>query len=497
MQKENLDLKLIDQEIEKENELLLKKNTFILKVLNKIGCSLSKNFVKISDFNLDVNLTDFNELFDYFYSLCEKNPEKDMCLLLISYVILQTKDLNENYQNLINDIMEVVLIDNYLYNQDNRFKLLDKIKNDLKLCLSKEQNSFIMNYSKLFGLNIIILFEIMTYFFSDNMNKDLLCFTIKDLKKNYPELIISDSITDLEHIDINYLNQLLSLKFSNDSNILIFENSKFIIRKPTNNELLNYFNEDFEDKKQTKPKNVKDRKLKKQIKEENKDSNTQVNREISLQNIDYNKLTVIEKYLINALNKTKEESERTKKELKNEIEKSKNEIEKSKNEIETLKNEMKNSKMRIGMLETDLKKIKIRSLYKGIIDAFVHVYKINPENNYYNKLNDLLNELNESPRNQTIEEFKTFLLDIYSYLKKGNFLAHNIDENISPLDLIFSLLEKDMKKEYPKVKSILKKLSFDEILKYARNNYYSLKDKNDLINHIKFSLKNLQKLLVD
>ena len=437
MQKENLDLKLIDQEIEKENELLLKKNTFILKVLNKIGYSLSKNFVKISHFNLDVNLTDFNELFDYFYSLCEKNPEKDMCLHLISYVILQTKDLNENYQNLINDIMEVVLIDNYLNNQDNRFKLLDKlIENDLKLCLSKEQNSFIMNYSKLFGLNIIILFEIMTYFFSDNMNKDLLCFTIKDLKKNYPELIISDSITDLEHIDINYLNQLLSLKFSNNSNILIFENSKFIIRKPTSNELLNYFNEDFEDKKQTKPKNVKSKKLKKQIKEENKDSNTQVNREISLQNIDYNKLTVIEKYLINELNKIKEE-------------------------IETLKNEMKNSKMRIGMLETDLKKIKIRSLYKGIIDAFVHVYKINPENNYYNKLNDLLNELNESPRNQTIEEFKTFLLDIYSYLKKGNFLAHNIDENISPLDLIFSLLEKDMKKEYPKVKSILKKLSFD------------------------------------
>ena len=455
MQKENLDLKLIDQEIEKENELLLKKNTFILKVLNKIGYSLSKNFVKISHFNLDVNLTDFNELFDYFYSLCEKNPEKDMCLHLISYVILQTKDLNENYQNLINDIMEVVLIDNYLNNQDNRFKLLDKlIENDLKLCLSKEQNSFIMNYSKLFGLNIIILFEIMTYFFSDNMNKDLLCFTIKDLKKNYPELIISDSITDLEHIDINYLNQLLSLKFSNNSNILIFENSKFIIRKPTSNELLNYFNEDFEDKKQTKPKNVKSKKLKKQIKEENKDSNTQVNREISLQNIDYNKLTVIEKYLINELNKIKEE-------------------------IETLKNEMKSSKMRIGMLETDLKKIKIRPLYKGIIDAFAYIYKINLDNNYYNKLNYLLNELNKSPQNQAIEEFQNFLLDIYSYLKKGNFLAHNIDENINPLDLIFSLLEKDMKKEYPKVKSILKKLTFDNILKYDINNYYSLKDNSE------------------
>lgn len=71
-----------------------------------------------------------------------------------------------------------------------------------------------LNYSKLFGMNIMTLFELMTYFFYDNINEDLLYFTINELKENYPKLIISDSITDLENIkniDINYLNQLLTL----------------------------------------------------------------------------------------------------------------------------------------------------------------------------------------------------------------------------------------------------------------------------------------------
>ena len=63
-------------------------------------------------------------------------------------------------------------------------------------------------------MNIMTLFELMTYFFYDNINEDLLYFTINELKENYPKLIISDSITDLENIkniDINYLNQLLTL----------------------------------------------------------------------------------------------------------------------------------------------------------------------------------------------------------------------------------------------------------------------------------------------
>ena len=88
-------------------------------------------------------------------------------------------------------------------------------------------------------------------------------------------------------------------------------------------------------------------------------------------------------------------------------------------------------------------------------------------------------------------------MDIYSFLKGGNFLAHNIDEKASPLEMVFSLLKKENKKEYPEVKSLLKELSFDGALKYSLNNYYSLKDKEKLIQNIQFSLEKLNKVLSD
>ena len=55
--------------------------------------------------------------------------------------------------------------------------------------------------------------------------------------------------------------------------------------------------------------------------------------------------------------------------------------------------------------------------------------------------------------------------------------------------MIFSMIEKDKKKYYPNVKELLKTLSFNETLKYVENNYYSLKDKENLVKNIKFSEK--------
>ena len=156
-----------------------------------------------------------------------------------------------------------------------------------------------------------------------------------------------------------------------------------------------------------------------------------------------------------------------------------------------------NSKIRIGILESDLKKIKIRSLYKGIIDIFAFVYQINIEDYYYNKLCALISILDNFPYTKKVEELKNFLIDIYSFLKNGNYLAHNIEENVCPLDMIFSMLEKDSKKVYQKIKPILKKLSFDETLNYPLNNYYSLKDMSKLIKHIKFPLKELENMLIN
>jgi hypothetical protein len=84
---------------------------------------------------------------------------------------------------------------------------------------------------------------------------------------------------------------------------------------------------------------------------------------------------------------------------------------------------------------------------------------------------------------------------MYFYLQKGNCLAHSIDDESTPLEKIFSMIEKDKKLSYPKVKKILNSLSFNETLKYAENNYYSSKDQRNLVNKIKFSIDNLTNIL--
>lgn len=187
------------QEAEKYSELHLKKNRFILDILNKIGSNLNENFVQIKEFDIEINLVNFIELMDYFTSLCENKPEKEICLKLILIIILQKKELNENHQNLINEIMKIVLNEDFLNKKENRFNLLNKlIEDDLKKILNNEQNEFILNYSKLFGLNIMVLFQIVIYFFSNESNLEIFSFTLNEIKKNY-SVIISKSILDLQN----------------------------------------------------------------------------------------------------------------------------------------------------------------------------------------------------------------------------------------------------------------------------------------------------------
>ena len=143
----------------------------------------------------------------------------------------------------------------------------------------------------------------------------------------------------------------------------------------------------------------------------------------------------------------------------------------------------------------DLRKIQLRSLYKGIIDIFSSIYKIKIDDYYSSKLRSIINRLDNLPSSKKIIELKEFLLSIYSYLQKGNCLPHTIEEKTSPLEKIFWLVEKEKKKTFPYTKELLKNLNFDETLKYAENNYYSLKDKKKLLNNIKFSYDELDTLL--
>ena len=94
----------------------------------------------------------------------------------------------------------------------------------------------------------------------------------------------------------------------------------------------------------------------------------------------------------------------------------------------------------------DLRKIQLRSLYKGIIDIFSSIYKIKIDDYYISKSRAIINQLNNFLTSKTIIELKEFLLLIYEFLQKGNFLAE-----------IFWLVEKEKKRTFPYTKELLKK----------------------------------------
>lgn len=478
MKAKNEILKAIEEKADKESQLRLQRNTIIMDILNRIGRYLSKDFIQIKEFDIDANFDNFCELFEYFVNLCDHNPEKRISVHLISIILLTIEELDQKYQNLINNIMKIVLSDNFLDDEKEMFNLMNQIiENDLKLCMNKEKYTYINNCLKLFGMNIINLLDTMIFIFPEDNNEQLLINTIKNLRERFPKLIISNSVDDslkIKNADyINCLNQLLDIFFSDDDDedlkTIVFEKNKFFMRNPTNDELMKHFNEDSPQRKEKKPKNHGNgQDTSKQI--HNGNNAPKIQTTLSLESLDYNQLNPVELLLLNELLKTNEQ-------------------------IEKLKNDNMNSKIRIGILESDLKKIKIRSLYKGIIDIFAFIFEIDLNDYYYNKLNTIISKLDNSSYGEKVEDLKNFLLDIYSYLKNGNYLALNTEENAGPLDMIFSLLKKDRKKDYPTIKPILESLSFDETLKYALNNYYSLNDKSKLIKNIKFQLKDLQNKL--
>ena len=535
--KEHPALKLLEPKIKNESERLLKKNYFIMKLLNDIGCYLDKEFNTLKEFDMEAHFETLTELSNYFQILCEEKIEKRFPLHLIFILIVQIDDLDQHFENLINYIMQIFLSDNYCKIQKS---ILDKIMNDeLKYCLKKERYSFVLNYSKKFVGDILILFDILCYCFNEEENDYyLLKYVLQDLKEKYPKVIIQDSILDSIKINNeNYfvlLNQLLELNYEEiySIQILIYKDSKFQMREPSNEELDSYYKSDYDsrDKKKKKKKKKNNNNLlsnnsfeqNEQKKEFNvvtdKDSSkisssNQATKDIISRDIDISKMSPMEMFLYNNLNEFKNELTTTKSELastKSELASTKSELASTKSELATTNNKLATTnnklkkmdknyselKISVDSLKLELKKIKIRSIYKGVIDIFCHVYNINLNNNYYNKLNDLLYVFENYTENQKIKELKQFLIDIYYYLQKGNVLAHSIEDNLTPIEMIFPLIEKDSKKNYLNTKAILQKLSFNKPLSQALNSYYSLKDKKKLIENINFSLKELEQELL-
>ena len=255
-QNTNARLDLIKQKCEEECKSVLKRNTFALNLMNEIGKYLDKDFI---EFDINDNWSEFQQLFDYFSSLCKKKPEKILALNLISCMVLVTNEITEIYEKIIEDMKKIVFIDGFLNKMEDRIKLMNKLMEEVKLCFNAEQKMLLVNYSKLFEINIILLIEISIYLFSDNINS-LLNSIISQLKDAYPNLIVSDTyLSNIENIDINCINHLLTLQFSpNGVNMLFFKDSQFLLKNPTNGELAKYYNEeDFENKNQKKSKKTK------------------------------------------------------------------------------------------------------------------------------------------------------------------------------------------------------------------------------------------------
>ena len=538
-------LEIIEQRAEADAKVLLSKNKFILNILNSIGSFLDKNFDKIKEFNIEANVEVLQTFHEYFFDKCKNSEEMWTSLDIIFSLITKYEYLDENKENLITELMSIFSEKKFTKNEKVSFmeKLL---KNNLKLCLKKEQYEFLTGYNQLFLLELSEFLDILFFIISDDNDQHLTKRVLEVLRKNFQNVIIPESLIETLNFEpgnsCKYLNQLIRLNLEVDEqHVLFFENSLFKLRRSSIDECLEYINDSSKKKtsksKKAKKKNKKEEQKNKEGEEKNKKEvskneednakNIPINKKASQDigndqifndlNIDINNIVdPIQKYLLSNIEKLNQELNQVKSELaetkdklsiineesaaakkesadaKKESAAAKKESEETKTELEKVKKANMSMQVKISNLELDLKKIKIRSIFKGIIDIFASVFNIELNDYYYIKLEKILDTLGKYKKNEAINELSIFLQNIYYYLHKGNLLAHSIDENLTPLELIFQIVESDKKKCYPIVKQIFNNLSLNEPLKYAVNNYYSFKDQNRILKNIRFSLEDLE-----
>ena len=164
---------------------------------------------------------------------------------------------------------------------------------------------------------------------------------------------------------IHCLNQLLSLPFTDkDMKIIEYEKTQFLMREPSQDELIAYINEDssHKSKKSEKKENPKIASENNSI--EQNPSNIQ-QQSLSWETLDYNQLSPRTKFLFEEVKKNKDQLEKNNEQRKNEndelqnikeeLQKVKAQGEKNKREIESLKQDLMNIKIRISVLEAELK----------------------------------------------------------------------------------------------------------------------------------------------
>ena len=446
-------LEIIEQRAEADAKVLLSKNKFILNILNSIGSFLDKNFDKIKEFNIEANVEVLQTFHEYFFDKCKNSEEMWTSLDIIFSLIGKYEYLDENKENLITELMSIFSEKKFTKNEKVSFmeKLL---KNNLKLCLKKEQYEFLTGYNQLFLLELSEFLDILFFIISDDNDQHLTKRVLEVLRKNFQNVIIPESLIETLNFEpgnsCKYLNQLIRLNLEVDEqHVLFFENSLFKLRRSSIDECLEYINDSSKKKtsksKKAKKKNKKEEQKNKEGEEKNKKEvsknkednakNIPINNKASQDitndqifndlNIDINNIVdPIQKYLLSNIEKLNQELNQVKSELaetkdklsiineesaaakkesadaKKESAAAKKESEETKTELEKVKKANMSMQVKISNLELDLKKIKIRSIFKGIIDIFASVFNIELNDYYYIKLEKILDTLGKYKKNE-------------------------------------------------------------------------------------------------
>ena len=185
-----------------------------------------------------------------------------------------------------------------------------------------------------------------------------------------------------------------------------------------------------------------------------------------------NKLEKEKEDLKGTMKKEKEDLKGTIIGMKKDIAKYEKSKEKALSEILILKQDSK-------ILQKELKFIKLRDVFKNIIDIFSIAYNIGPELSYNEKTLEIKKRI---PLKKGKEEewrlFNKFFSEIYSDFQAANKNAHSIDIDLSIIDQVFDQI--DPFGEMKIVKERLMKGNVDRILKklgYNRMNNFENKSK--------------------
>ena len=497
-------------------------NTFINSLINKLGYFFDKTFIKVNINDFNGKYTELSRLFNHFILCCDKNEikkEKKLAIQLIYIILLNKIDLNKYYENFLNILLQIIIKDNFIEDKDNFLNKL--ISCDLKLCLNEEQYTLICQYKKNHQLNINLLFQMLIYFFGENMEKYLLRLVCNDLRTKYQKWMIFGSIihsNDIKKEDyLNILKQLINLDFKSleGKKILHSENPELKLRIVPIDELdtdvshltpdekkilIRRFSDDLNSEKFSSYSSIE--KEKDSINELN-DSNNYFNSNNF--NFDINSLNPFEKYILKEMNKYKDRLNSLEdgvKELQVGIKKLQVEVKDLQDGVKELKNReddlecnVDDKQGKVKNLQKDLKKLKDElkmeknetdRINSELILSKMNFFKLKFDNkNLEERVNDLeidLNKIKIIPVYERIINIFTqiFGLNLYdSYEMKIQKILNELESfpqntNVTSLKYFFLNILSDISEGNNSADSIFENIHF---LDYV---FFMLKEEFDI-----------------